>query len=638
MDRTQAEGSGRPFTHAGGEDATQASGQSDALPWTPPFSGGQQPQGQEQWGAQAPWSQADPQPGQQSPWPAAAPQAGQQTPWPQAGQQAGQQFPQIPVATKKRGGRIALVGALVVGLVAVGLGGWFVLGNLAGGGASSKDVAAIADFSKEPEEAWTASMADQGALEWVDMATFTLLEADAAVVTTRLNYTTFGEKVGSNSAWYEGYDEHYAAGLESGRQYTSDRRAYFDSIGGTYPDSSSYFPQSYGSDFDQASEDPKFVGWFDGWYDGQNTTATMKKTKPDIPTLGAVSVLDLKSGDIRWSVELATLGVTPSTYAAVYATGGKVVVAVPGETNSSGRTQDNTVTLNVLAGDSGKTEASETVPGRSMVALSDYSVGKVLDLPIIIENSSYTGEPGDESTMAAYAVTDLTTPLWENVYSGTMEWGFVDDLLRISDSDVSEMVDPKTGESPEWSVAEPTNVQLRPFAGGAIRTEWLQQGSYAVVSRIDPQGKTKWEVDLDSFSMAGEGDGLVLFETEQADGSISGIRRLDLDTGQPMWEDFESVTAYSFDAAGDSILALDDSRTFVLDAKTGERKATIRGRVDHHGAKTLYTRDETGRMTAWDYEGEKLWDMRLRETQDLVGLPGRGIVIDTERKQVTAWR
>lgn len=550
-----------------------------------------------------------------------------------------QQAPQQPVQPpKKRGaGRLLIVGALVMGLVALGLGAWFVLGRGGGGGGGS-DATALADLGKAPEDAWTASLVDRGNADWVEVGGVIPMDGSRLLSWTTPDIDFVNAEVGDDVYWYEGYDEHYDAGSKSGQQYQADIRAYYasSSYSATYPKREDYWPKTYGVDF--SMRDARFLGWYDGFADATNGTTT-KKSKPQLPTIGAVSMLNADNGEVIWSVELAALGVSPqsSSTSITYADTGDIVVA---SARADG-TKAPDLTVHVLSAKTGEELTNATMPGSGIVDFHQYDPSResAADTPLVVTGTD-PGSKTDSSFVAAYSLQDLTKPLWE--WSGP---GYVSSLptggryVSVRDSKGAiELLDAKTGEMPTWLASPVPGESYQPTAQGAVRIERIDSGNYMVVSMLDKDAKQVWEQEFDAFFPTVNGKDMTLFSAEKSSSSgFRGLNKVNQADGKPAWKkpydgSFTTVT----EGAG-LVVVSDDSRATGLDPKTGEKVASFRGDSFMFGKKTVYTR-EPERLTAWTTKGEKLWDARLREGQYVLQVPGRMLVLDNARKQITAWR
>lgn len=615
-----------------------------------PSAGAYQGPPPQDWGQAPPpgWNQAqaswnNPQP-PQSGWqqaPGPYQQYGPQAPGPypyQPGPGTPGPFAPVPLAAPgaapkgRAGARLLVIGALVLGLAALGTGAWFVLGRTLG---VTTDPHALADLAKAPEEAWTSFLVDPANREWVAYQSLTQLDSDTLVVLTGPNMTYLDEVVGEDLAWYAGYDEHYAAGHESGVQYLADIDHYYNSSSTDYPDLANYFPAEYG-DFYAASDNSAFAGWFDGVNDAAEGGETYRKSEPDIPTLGAVSLIDLSSGAVRWSVETELLGATTSSQITVSdGDTGDVVVALRGSDTAA----DEGLTLTVLSAQTGEVLREQIVDGNMLVDTDDRNAMGELrspdDLPVMVTGWVADDNEAVSSWVAAYSSENLEE-LWRLDFDSDLYTTVSGDYLHITAGDVYEVVDVKSGEAPGWAVAEDGGVTYYPDADGAIRTEYHDDG-YVSVGRVDSAGKLLWEDQMDRVFVVYAGEDLMLFEVETPDDVNDSLLRLDPEDGEPLWDEPNDQGFDSLMPAAGRIVTRSDSRSTVLDARTGERVSTIRGVVWYSGAKTLYSSDEDG-VTAWSPDGDKLWDERLDEYQSVLAIPGRMIIIDRSTMEVTSWR
>lgn len=538
---------------------------------------------------------------------------------------AQQPYAAATAPSSNRTARIVIIGALVLGLLALGFGAWTLFGRALGLGGGNKNSVALADLHKEPSEAWVTDLVDRANTDWVRPNRLVKLDDNTLAVHMAVESGKVSSAQGQNVGWYEGYDAQYAKGLEGGKAAKATDQAS-GSFATPNVNQAQYWPTEYGIPHQQGVNDPKYRGWLDGYYDGYEGTSNRKNNHVAVPTLGSVSVIDLGSGAIRWAIDGKDLGLTetaPSGLSMVRGDTGDVVV---GTTLGNGNEMD----VRVLSAAKGEELRSATLPGSRFVVEAEKSGIADAGQPVLV-----TGSQNGKGFVTAFSASDPEKELWRLDFPGTVDARLTGGFVYAKSNGVLEVFNAKTGEAPKWAEPEKDSTELVAYKDGALRHERVS--NYSSVSLLDANGKTRWETDFDSASVLHYMGQPLILEYQNSGNAVSGFQPINPDTGKGMWKHAYSGALKDVQIMPGHFVVSDGSRLLVLDAGSGEKVATLRGTEALVGNDTIYVR-ESDRLMAYSVKGDKLWDMRLRSDQVIQQVPGKLITLDSARRQLSAWR
>lgn len=494
----------------------------------------------------------------------------------------------------------------------------------------------VEDMRTLPEKTWTYEFAPHGDEQWIEeWPTILNLGGDRFAVLAALDRYNYSQQ--NASAWYEGYDEHYATGYADGVRYGEAYQAYYDD--GTDriedPDRADFFSLE-GVTYDVADSFDEFDtyrGWADGFSDGEDGMAEGSNSaeQPDtLPTFGHVSVIDSRTGQEIWSVGLEDFGVASPEW----------------ETSLVGPSPEGHITLAVVSPDD---EAMTVLHALSPIDGSEVSR---VEFPHIVETAVNHGEATSplvsvsENSVSRWDTSDLGgDPVWTALLDpsepGTSTWteaGYV----VLHSQEAMLLLDAETGVPPPWFAGVGSSLEYQVLEDVVLRID--ESGSGQFVDGVDAKGRTLWSGEAEEFlSRSGSGGEVLLRAKDNREFGFDNLMRRDPLTGEPMWDsEYSGDPGYVIGTVPGSIVLESEGSTEIVDIHTGERRHRLPGVAELLGTTVVYGDDgddESARLRAWDVrDGSELWSMPLSESEAPSSVGDLIIIRDQARRSISLLR
>ncbi len=524
---------------------------------------------------------------------------------------------------------VALVSILV--LAGAAAAAWFLVAR-PGSATSSGDV--VTDMRTTPEKAWSYRFAPQGDEEWIEKwPTILDLGDDRVAVLAALDWYNYSEQV--DSAWYEGYDEHYDTGYADGVRYGEAYQAYYDDDTYLieYPDREDFFSLedlTYDS-MVLSDEYEAYRGWVDGFSDGEDGLAegvNRAEQPAPPPTFGHVSVIDLQTGEEVWNIGLEKFG----------------VVSPEWEASLVGPSPEGHLTLAVAS------PHGEALTVLHALSPADGSVVSTVELTEVATAAVNHGETTSPLVIVSDgSVRRLDTanlggdPVWSAVVDpsevGTSSW-MESGYVVVYSQETTLWFDAETGLIPPWFAGADVFLEYKVLDDVVLRLD--ESGGGYFVDGLGLDGETLWSGDAEVFlSRSGSGGEVLLRGEENQKFGFVNLMRLDPLTGEPMWDgEYRGDAGYVSGTVPGSILLETGESTEIIDIRTGERRYRLRGIAELLGTTVVYGNDEDeSRLRAWDVdEGTELWSMRLSGSEALSSVGDLLVIRDYERRTISLLR
>lgn len=527
----------------------------------------------------------------------------------------------IPSGRRPSARMLLLVGPLVVALVAVGAAIWW--SNRAPADDTTSGTL-WPSLTREPQQAWAVQVAEHHS-EDLSVRAILVMDESKVLVETTLTAKAYNTYVGENALWYPGYDEQYEDGVNAEKR----RRAEAESN----QELDDYWPtDEYGVSLQDAANDDRFRGWFDG-YGGAK-----KLEKPNPPTIGTVALVDLDAGRLLWSRELADFGVSyeaarEGVETVTFGDTGDIVVAA-----AAGDDAHPKLDLHVIDAATGEDRTTATVPGTRLVRTHEFP-WLLPHAPVVVQGSTDEG-----SWLAAYSLSTPNSPVWQRRLGAAEDVVLSQTNFAVQGPEEPALVDVSTGFQPAWfdGASIEGSFTAVPYAGGGLIRQVGSDADSMTLTRVDAEGEQVWEVHAGWFGVTVDQESVTVLQAEKAEGDLmTDATLLDLETGAPAWDaPFTQEVTGAFWLTADRAVLHGGQQTFVLDSPTGGEVASVDQTLVGVGESVLYTMDEPAdsAITAWSLEGTELWRKDVQGGERLQFIPGRFVLLDPEELIISAWR
>ncbi len=514
---------------------------------------------------------------------------------------------------------VAAVGVLL--LVVVGL---VVAPMLLGGKSSTtSSVPLIADLKTEPDTSWSydfASSKDDYVYSWPSIVP---VGDDMALVWAGFDSYSWEWDQEGSTGWYEGYDEDYAAGYDAGSAYLAAYDAWLSSDDWSleYPSQADYYP---------SSGDPD-IGWWDGFldaYDGLSKGSNAAVAPKDPDYKGEVTMLDMKTGDDLWAVEVVDLVDNFDFSSDIRAksiedTNYSIIIAAEADSNDA--------TIIALDNKTGEVASQETFKDFGSVAVADGAVFVVAD--VTADQKAWVGRFAPDA-LDGKAV-------WEADVDASSYAHMVGDYLVVDGGDEGYAFDPANGDEQKWAKDIDYDVNFSYIDGNLVRIERTDDGYE--IEGVDADGKSTWDKRIDAEWMTFDED--TLFIAETTNDGIDRLERINPKNGESMWESAYREELYDtgyVDHFGDVALVVlvDRDKIALLNLATGEELFTDRLADDTRGiwpGESFYYVSAGGKLQAYETKtGDDVWSYRYDEDNEIIMQAGpRLLVLDTDKKSIS---
>ncbi|MFV0429403.1 MAG: hypothetical protein ACK5KO_08260 [Arachnia sp.] len=529
-----------------------------------------------------------------------------------------------------------------VALVLVVTGGWWADSTFFNDRLPGEPM--LADIADEPETQWSLDLAEPDFAEVLELGTVAAVGDSHLLVSATWEHSAYAEAVGDDAGWDEDDDNHFDDGVAAGQRYRADLAEFDNGTSATSPDVRQYWPEynpmSYASDVTRS-----YLGWLHGFTSVLND-AKIRREQPQLPTYGEVYLVDTRSGELAWTLELADLGMPADALTheglVQVSAQGQILVVVPDIVGAS-----RELRLHIIDPATGEPEVAASIPGDQAMFATTLDG----DQRLVVHGSRYTAET-DTSTgwVSVWDPSDYSEPLWTRQFTDRSfvplgPPGFVA-IGRHSPEEGSRadlLLDLRSGEEPGWGgVVDADYHSAVPYNGGAIVTDELDDG--ARLRRVTADGTLEWELDVASSQTVLVGDEpiIVTGQDKNRDAIPSGLMRIDPDTGKPMWSQPLDV-AFSYVGVwfDDAFVVYGQEHIYLVDPVTGEQIQAVEGNGHLIGAgtRTVYLSDGASEpaWSAWSADGEQLWRKHVGHAQFPAPVPGRFILVDHQSLEIVSW-
>lgn len=410
------------------------------------------------------------------------------------------------------------------------------------------DSVRVADLAAEPQAAWEFDDtlgADKTFL--LDEVHVVPVDDDAALVMPTFDYEYLAAERARTSShyvpgatWYDGYDQDYEDGYSAAERYRADYNAlpkdsYYRAQGLVWRD---YLPDNDNEwEFYQAHP-----GFQDGVGDARSREArgaNKLKDSIELDFVPAIALVDLATGDPKWTVDLSDRIEVPNGGAVfeLYDVKGRGFVVVHVELYVPVAYQ-----ISPLARDG------------AVVLTLDKKTGGVIDALEFTENEFVTVDTGGGGVFVSKNHFETWTlqrfdsghisgdPLWEVT---TTSDSFGPDLRpAVSYSEDTRTVfayDADSGELAEWAAGDPSTRDALVVGDQRVHIDKVPNGSFVELTAYDSVGAMTWEERL-SVDYVGAGDGALFIADVDHDAfgdadphGTTNLMRIDPMTGDDMW-------------------------------------------------------------------------------------------------------
>lgn len=597
------------------------------------------------------------------------------------------------------------LGLLAIIAVSVMIGFPLVKSLLSGGGASGNASYSIEEISTEPHEVWQYRYAP-AAEEYIDgRPTIAAVGSHAMLTIGSFDYWSWQDE-NVDGAWYPGFPAHYALGYAAGLEYQQaaqdyeadlaaweaahetayatwqadyDKRwdAYFDGAG-SYPDwdwDDSMVPGEYPtwpSMYDFLEDDwydPGYTVGFDDAAEGRPEGENIPATPPDPKWRAGATLVDLKTGEELWTLSLADtvedFDYSQSARPMWIAGTDVIVIDVPVSSEDS----DVRHELLAISTSNGEVLSSKSTEGPVLTAQSN---GDLIILELAFNPETFEDEPG---TLLAVNPAKLDgEPKWTKnevlAQSVSAADGYV--FAFSSSGEGSLILDAATGETAAWgrdlgfdssgdsgvfyqAVGNGNFLRMEVSgvsfgsnsARGGVGLYAMAEGSggYIELSGVNANAERTWERAQEVGMVYADFGVMFVGEVSSRTGLVEDLMRIDLKTGEPMWES-PNYDAYAgiLMIAGDVALALDEDeeRLLALDLDSGEVRYSQRLPSDAYwdgqwaSDNLYYLASDEGRLQAYSVEEPgAVWSMRYdSEVKRVVQVGARLAILDVDRRTI----
>lgn len=514
-------------------------------------------------------------------------------------------------------GSAALVGVVVLLVVTL------VLPRFLGAG-STAALPDVADIGSAPKATWSFDWVGDADAEFLDDApVIAPVGDDLALVWASFDSYGFADSQGDSAGWYEGYDAQYGDGFAAGLEYEADYARWFDdtTFAMPLPRDEDYYPEGAYGDFEA------WLGFDDGFWDARlgEPEGFSQKNKPVDPAYSpTITLLDVSSGDVRWTVDLTEVIDNvdfSSSFYAIDVPGSDVIAVSASHTEADKDARYSVVTL---AKSDGALVSEFDSPGVvSMVAL---------DGDVVVAS----GEPdGDDTTVARYEAAALDgKPSWEQrgpeSSFGVTITTLGSEFLQVLGDDEGVVLQGASGNEADFGDDVDFAVEYAYAGDQLVRIDRSDDATR--IEGWTTTGSSSWS-DAVEADLARVVDDMIVIAEADGD-SFADLTALDPSNGSPLWSepwdgDFDGL----YGVRDGSLLLASGSRLVMLDAASGVARFSQKlgdASALYEGSEAYYVATAEA-LTAYHYgaKGQR-WSIELSDGQSVISI-GRSLgLIDAD--------